>query len=107
MAIIYATPLGGTTASTPTYVLLSGDIDILTTERLRRQLLHALNHSTSSLVLDLSQVTFCGADGLRVLLKVQVRAKESGTALTLTGLSPILARLLRVTGLDQRFTIAA
>ncbi|MEV0386730.1 STAS domain-containing protein [Nonomuraea sp. NPDC050643] len=89
----------------PTLVHLSGDIDIFTTARLRRQLINALGSSTGLLVLDLSQVTFCGAGGLGVLIGVQDRAKARGITLALTGVPPRIARLLRITGLDHHFLI--
>ncbi|MBO3749937.1 STAS domain-containing protein [Streptosporangiaceae bacterium NEAU-GS5] len=94
-------------ASAPTVVYLSGDIDIFTTAQLRQRLLNTLDYSTDLLVLDLSQVTFCGAGGLGVLLGVQGRAQAQGIRLALTGVPPRIARLLRVTGLDLRFEVMA
>ncbi|MGI5270378.1 STAS domain-containing protein [Nonomuraea sp. CA-218870] len=96
-------PLGGTGAST--LVHLSGDIDILTAARLQQQLLNALCYSTGRLVLDLSQVTFFGADGLSVLISVQSRARARGVTLVLTGVPPRVSRLLRITGLDGHFPV--
>lgn len=101
------TPLSGATVSAPTLVHLSGDIDIFTTAQLRQQLLNTLSYSTDLLVLDLSQVTFCGAGGLGVLLGMQGRAKARGITLALTGVPPHMARLLRITGLDHRFPVMA
>ncbi|WP_061292880.1 STAS domain-containing protein [Herbidospora cretacea] len=91
----------------PTVLHLSGDIDIFTTAALRRQILGALDGSTGSLVLDMSAVTFCGAGGLGVLLHAQRRARAIGVALTLTGVTPRMARLLFITGLEGRFTVLA
>jgi anti-sigma B factor antagonist len=106
MTVIDTAPLGAS-ASAPTLVHLSGDIDIFTTARLRRRLLNTLDHSTDLLILDLSQVTFCGAGGLGVLIGVQGRARALGITLALTGLPPRVARLLCITGLDRRFPIRA
>ncbi|WP_327092523.1 STAS domain-containing protein [Nonomuraea sp. NBC_01738] len=102
-----APPLGGPGAAAPTLIHMSGDIDIFTTEQLRRRLLNALGYSTTLLVLDLSRVTFCGAGGLGVLLGVQGRARERGITLALTGLTPLMTRLLQVSGLERRFPIMA
>ncbi|MFG6196525.1 STAS domain-containing protein [Nonomuraea sp. JJY05] len=107
MAVIDTAPLGGATASAPTLVHLSGDIDIFTTARLRQRLLSTLDYSTDLLVLDLSQVTFCGAGGLGVMIGVQSRARARGITLALTGVPPRVARLLRITGLDRRFPVVA
>ncbi|GAA3446937.1 STAS domain-containing protein [Planomonospora venezuelensis] len=107
MTVIDTAPLGRANAPAPTFVHLSGDIDILTTTRLRRRLLNALDNSTDLLVLDLSQVTFCGAGGLGVMIDVQSHGRERGITLALTGLPSSIARLLRITGLDRRFPIVA
>ncbi|TDC82515.1 anti-sigma factor antagonist, partial [Nonomuraea deserti] len=53
------------------------------------------------------RVTFCGAGGLGVLIGIQGRARSQGITLALTGVSPSVGRLLRITGLDQRFPIMA
>ncbi|MEV4094193.1 STAS domain-containing protein [Streptosporangium saharense] len=105
MTAIGTVPLDGASASAATLVHLSGDIDILTTTRLRRRLLGILDHSTSLFVLDMSEVTFFGAGGLGVLVGVQGRAQAQGITLALTGLTPPVARLLRITGLDCHFPI--
>ncbi|SEH03120.1 anti-sigma B factor antagonist [Nonomuraea solani] len=107
MTALDTAPFDGVTAPAPTLVHLSGDIDIFTTAQLRQRLLNALDHSTDTLVLDLSQVTFCGAGGLGVMIGLQSRARARGITLTLTGLPPHLAGLLRITGLDRRFPIGA
>ncbi|SEG79941.1 anti-sigma B factor antagonist [Nonomuraea solani] len=107
MTVIDHAPLGGASASAPTLVRLSGDIDIFTTARLRQRLLNCLAYSSGLLVLDLSQVTFCGAGGLGVMIGLQGRAKAQGITLALTGVAPRMARLLRVTGLDHRFPVMA
>ncbi|MCA2224980.1 STAS domain-containing protein [Nonomuraea aurantiaca] len=112
MTAIDTALLGGATAtaptaSAPTLVHLSGDIDIFSTAQLRQRLLKTLNYSTDPLVLDLSRVTFCGVGGLGVLIGVQGRARARGITLALTGVPPRVARLLHITGLDRRFPIVA
>ncbi|MEU8325856.1 STAS domain-containing protein [Nonomuraea sp. NPDC048881] len=107
MTVIDTAPLGEASASAPTLVHLAGDIDIFTTAQLRRRLIDALAHSTGLLVLDLSQVTFCGAGGLGVLVGAQGRARSRGITLALTGVPPRMARLLHITGLGHRFRIIA
>ncbi|MGP3937939.1 STAS domain-containing protein [Nonomuraea sp. KM88] len=107
MTVIDTAPRAGASASAPTLVHLSGDIDIFTTARLRQRLINTLDHSTDLLILDLSRVTFCGAGGIGVLIGVQGRARTRGITLALTGVPPRVARLLRITGLDHRFPVIA
>ncbi|MFI6604747.1 STAS domain-containing protein [Nonomuraea sp. NPDC050536] len=106
MTIIDTARLGRAGPSAPTIVRLSGEIDIFTTAALRQRLLNTLDHSTGLLVLDLSQVTFCDAGGLGVLVGAQSRARARGITLALTGLTPFMTRLLRVSSLDCCFPIA-
>ncbi|QYC42243.1 Anti-sigma-B factor antagonist [Nonomuraea coxensis DSM 45129] len=103
MTVIDTAPLGAGSRPAPTFVHLTGEIDIFTTARLRQRLIGLLSHSPGRLVLDLSQVTFCGTGGLAVLLGVQKRARSLGIPLALTGVPPRIARLLHVTGLENRF----
>ncbi|WP_181958676.1 STAS domain-containing protein [Nonomuraea diastatica] len=42
-----------------------------------------------------------------MLIGIQGRARSQSITLALTGVSPSVARLLRITGLDQRFPIMA
>ncbi|MBB5082047.1 STAS domain-containing protein [Nonomuraea endophytica] len=88
-------------SSTPTIVHLTGEIDIFTSAALRRRLLTTLQYSTSLLVLDLSQVSFCDASGLAVLVGIQHRARPLGITVVLTAPRPFMSRLLRITGLDR------
>ncbi|MFB4288269.1 STAS domain-containing protein [Nonomuraea sp. ATR24] len=102
---INTAPIAGVGSSAPTVLRLSGEIDLFTSPALRQRLFNALDHSTGVLVLDMSQVTFCDAGGLAVLIGTQSRAKARGITLTLTGLRPFMTRLLRVSGLSGRFPI--
>ncbi|MEU6789947.1 STAS domain-containing protein [Nonomuraea angiospora] len=107
MTVIDAAPLGVADPSRPTTVHLSGEIDIFTSAALRGQLMDALHHSTSLLVLDLSEVTFCDAGGLGVLVGVQRRARLMGITLALTAPRPFMSRLLRITGLGRGLRMVA
>ncbi|MEV0149569.1 MULTISPECIES: STAS domain-containing protein [unclassified Nonomuraea] len=101
MTVIDTSPPGVAGASAPTTVHLSGEIDIFTSAALRRRLLSTLHHSTSLLILDLSEVSFCDAAGLAVLVGIQHRARARGVTLALTAPTPYMSRLLHITGLDR------
>jgi anti-anti-sigma factor len=91
----------------PTIVHLSGEIDIFTSAALRRRLLDALHCSTSRLIIDLSEVSFCDSSGLAVLVGIQHRARPMGITLALTGPRPFMSRLLHVTGLGRGLPMVA
>lgn len=86
-------------------VYLSGEIDIQASTVLRERLLDALRSTTGLLVLDLSQVSFCDASGLAVLVGIQRRARAQGVTIALSAPSACVSRILRITGLDRSLPI--
>ncbi|MER6950494.1 STAS domain-containing protein [Nonomuraea sp. NPDC000554] len=105
MTITDGYPLGRADPSAPTTVYLSGEIDIFSTKALRQSLLDLLRSSTSTFILDLSEVSFCDASGLAVLVGVQHRARAQGITLALAAPRPFMIRLLHMTGLDRSLPI--
>ncbi|WP_343971089.1 STAS domain-containing protein [Streptosporangium amethystogenes] len=107
ITVIDTAPLGVADRSRPTVIHLSGEIDIFTSAALRRQLMSTLHSSTSLLILDLSQVSFCDAGGLAVLVGIQHRARLMGITLALSAPRPFMSRLLHITGLDRGLPMVA
>lgn len=106
MTVTHSIPLpraGGTSA--PTTIQLSGEIDIFTSKALRQSLVAALATSTSTLIIDLSGVTFCDATGLGILVGIQHRARAQGITLALAGPRPFMLNLLHMSGLDRSLPI--
>jgi anti-sigma B factor antagonist len=101
MTVIDTAPPGTAGTPGPTTVHLSGQIDIFTSAALRRRLMNTLRGSTSPLILDLSEVTFCDSSGLAVLIGIQHRARAHGIIVILTAPHPHLTRMLHSTGLDR------
>jgi len=90
-----------------TAVTLSGELDIASVPVLREQLLGLLRPDASRIVIDLSGVTFCDASGLAVLVGLSRRAALLGGVLRLAAPAPLMATVLRLTGLYSRFEIFA
>ena len=90
-----------------TIARLEGELDIATTPALRERLLGVLGPGVRLLVIDLSGVSFCDVSGLAVLIGTQHRARARGITVRLAAPRPQMAKLLRITGLDQSFTICA
>ena len=82
-----------------TTVSARGEIDLLTTVRLNRELEIAAEAAPDWLRLDLSQVTYMDTTGVAVLLKARRRALEAGCRFTVKAASPTIQRLLEITGL--------
>ncbi|MDF5754617.1 STAS domain-containing protein [Spongiactinospora sp. TRM90649] len=100
-----AVPAGSCTAATTIH--LSGEIDIFTSHALRQRLMRVLCYSTNLLILDLSEVSFCDASGLAVLVGIQRRARAMGITLALAAPRPYMSKLLRITGLDHSLRLVA
>ena len=90
-----------------TIVSLEGELDIATTPALRERLLNVFRPGVRLLVIDLSGLTFCDVSALAVLVATQRRARRLGITVRLAAPRPQVTKLLRVTGLDQCFTIRA
>jgi anti-sigma B factor antagonist len=86
-------------------ITLRGELDIATTPSLRDRLHAALQDPGPLVVIDLSQVTFCDASGLALLVGARRRTEPKGTTLVLAAPSAQLAKMLGVTGLHSAFTI--
>ncbi|TMR88979.1 STAS domain-containing protein [Nonomuraea basaltis] len=86
-------------------VTVTGELDIATTGRLRAHVAQTLaNGCGSQLILEVSGVSFIGADGLSALVALQRLAHRRHTALHLTGLTPAFLRLLKITRLEGHLT---
>jgi anti-sigma B factor antagonist len=90
-----------------TVARLRGDLDIATIPALREQLVGVLGPGVRLLIIDLSEVSFCGAAGLAMLTGTQRRARARGITVRLAAPRPQTAKLLRITGLDRSLTICA
>ena len=85
---------------------LAGEIDLLTSTQLNRELDMVLDHvpPPQRLRLELAEVVFMDTTGVAVLLKARRRALEVGCRFTVISTSPTIARLFEITGLAGLLT---
>ncbi|MFX0573630.1 STAS domain-containing protein [Nocardia nepalensis] len=88
-----------------TLCAVGGEVDYLTAEILRQSLLGALPTAGAVVVIDLSQVTFFGVAGLRVLMAARSWIGCTGRRLQLITGPPCVDRLLEVAGHTAVFDI--
>jgi anti-anti-sigma factor len=88
-----------------TIARLRGDLDIATAPALRERLAALLQPPMRLLILDLSEVGFCDAAGLAMLIGTQRRATSLGIALRLAAPRSQVAKVLHATGLDRALSI--
>lgn len=87
-------------------VHVAGELDMLTGPPLQDHLSELLATHPERLVVDLSQVSFMGSNGLSVLICTRQAAMQQGTTLRLTGTSHrAVAVPLEITGLNHLFEI--
>jgi anti-anti-sigma factor len=93
-------------AGTETTLTLVGEIDLLTSTQLNRELEIALDREPppTRLCLDLADVTFMDTTGVAVLLKGRRRALELDCRFVVSTTSPPIARLFEITGLAGLLT---
>lgn len=84
---------------------LCGELDVVCAPVLREQLLGVLRSSAGRLVVDLSQVSFCDASGLAVLVATGRRARLLGGLLRLAAPAHAVVEALGISGLHRQFDI--
>ena len=88
-----------------TRVVLAGELDIATSERLERELALIERNSPGTLVLDMRQVEFIDSTGLSVLLNGLRRVTRVRGAMAIACANPTVLRLFEITKLDSTFDI--
>ncbi|WP_328500114.1 STAS domain-containing protein [Streptomyces sp. NBC_00457] len=86
-----------------TVVEAAGDIDLATAGFLAEHLDAATAGPEPDVLVDLRSVDFFDCSGLRVLCRAEERAVARGGRLRLVADDPLLRRLLRASGLLERF----
>ena len=84
---------------------VSGEIDMGTSEVVRQEVLVWLDTTTSTSVLDLSGVTFLSSSGLALLIEAAQHAQRCGTTFVIVAGHRAVLRALRITNLDEVFTV--
>lgn len=84
-------------------VRIGGEVDTATAEALERELLAVVRARPRHLGLDLTAVDFLDSSGLRALLVVQQAVASRGRQVRVVGSTPMVDRLLEITGLEALF----
>lgn len=84
---------------------LSGEVDLSTVAGLERRLDEVIGASAEVVLLDLRGVTFLDSSGLRLMLRLDARQREHGGRLVLVRGGRRVARVLELTGADERLEL--
>jgi anti-sigma B factor antagonist len=86
-------------------VAVAGEIDVYTSPLLQERLVEVLKDGSSSIVLDLSAVTFLDSTGLGVLITGLKRCRSAEGDLVLVTAQPNVLKVLEITGLNDVFQV--
>jgi anti-sigma B factor antagonist len=86
-------------------VTLTGEVDIYTAPRLKEHMLELFEAGVRDMVVDLAAVTFIDSTALGVLIGGVRRVNDLGGTMALVVATRPVERILKVTGLDQVFTV--
>ncbi|MEV4179130.1 MULTISPECIES: STAS domain-containing protein [unclassified Nonomuraea] len=85
----------------PGTLVVSGELDIVGKPALCTAVRRALRERRADVVLDVAGVSFIDAQGLSALVVSRLMAVRAGGRLRLVAVPVLMARLLRLTGLDR------
>lgn len=83
------------------HLRLVGELDIATADQLHKVTSALSERDLANLCLDLTDLEFLDAAGLRALLATHALVTGHGGRLVLTGLSPLGRQMLRIAGLNN------
>lgn len=86
---------------------LSGDLDIVTSDEVKRELSRLLDQGSVRLDLDLADVGFVDSSGLGVLVALHRHAEAQGAAFVVRSVPPPVRRLFEITRLGDLLRVDA
>jgi anti-sigma B factor antagonist len=86
-------------------VTVEGELDLVTADSLYRRGCMAIARHARLLLLDLAAVSFCDSCGLSAFVRIANDADAAGCRYGLVAPQPIVVKVLRITGLDQRLPV--
>jgi anti-sigma B factor antagonist len=82
-------------------VAVAGDLDAVTVQQFRDELMRQVPAARRRLVVDLSGLQFMDTSAIHVLVRVNNRVMAGGGLLVLAGAQPVVARVLSLAGADE------
>ena len=88
-------------------IAIDGDLDLATVDRTVRYVCDIIDRHDAPISADLSGVAFCDACGLGALIRIARHAEQVGRRLEFARPSRSVARIMRITGVDDRLLMPA
>jgi len=86
-------------------VSLPEHIGISNAGQVREELLSLINRGVTTLIADMTATVSCDQAGAEAVIRARTRAAASGTELRLVVTAPVVARVLRLVGLDRTVSV--
>jgi len=86
-------------------VALPEHIGISNAGQVREELLSLINRGATTLIADMTATLSCDQAGAEAVIRAWTRAAASGTKLRLVVTAPVVARVLRLVGLDRTVSV--
>jgi anti-sigma B factor antagonist len=83
------------------------ELDLTTSEDVAAQGCAAIARLARLVLLDLRGLSFCDARGLSAFVRIANRADAAGCGFALIAPRPLVAKILRISGLDSRLPVFA
>lgn len=84
---------------------VEGEIDVLTSPRLKSALAGLVDGGSSVVVVNLAHVRYMDSTGLGVLVSAMKRIRENSGSIVLSGLNTHLSKIFEITGLRKVFDV--
>ena len=88
-------------------VSMPAELDLTTSEGVVAQGCAAIARSARLVLLDLAGLSFCDARGLSAFVRIANQADAAGCGFGLIAPRPMVAEILRISGLDSRMPVFA
>ena len=82
---------------------IGGELDFATAEMAVRYVRRVIDSHHGPVIVDLTALGFCDAQGLSALVRMAGCAERAGRPFRLVSPSPSVVKIMRITGLDRRF----
>ena len=91
--------------TSPTTVMLTGEIDVATAPRVRDALIAVSNGGETKVIVDMTNVTFMDSTGLAALVGPLKRFRSMNGQIVLRSPARSVRKVLEISGLTRVFTI--
>ena len=82
-------------------IALPAEVGVTNADRVREELLRAIDDGPGLLIVDMTGTSYCAAAGVHVLVDARGRAADAGIGLRVAAGAPAVRRILRLTGADR------